>query len=66
MDLLPASERGKACMQLLLLLWKTILSCLGGQKELARTKALVREIEGLPADKVTKRGGATTFFFLPR
>ena len=35
-----------------MLLWKTLLACLGGQKDIARVKALVREVEGLPPDTV--------------
>jgi hypothetical protein len=35
-------------IQLLLLLWKTLLSCCGGIRELARVKKLARELGGLP------------------
>lgn len=34
--------------QLLLVLWKTILTCCGGIRELARVKKLSRELAGLP------------------
>lgn len=36
--------------QLLLLLWKSILACIGGMKDIERAKAFVRQVEGLPAD----------------
>lgn len=36
--------------QLLLLLWKSLLACLGGHKDIKRVKRLVRKIEGLPKD----------------
>jgi len=32
------------------LLWKSLLACLGGSKDISRVKLFVREIEGLPAD----------------
>ncbi|KAG6832892.1 hypothetical protein H0H92_004776 [Tricholoma furcatifolium] len=35
--------------KLLLLLWKTLLACCGGIRELARVKKLSRELAGLPA-----------------
>lgn len=39
-------------LQLLLLLWKSLLACLGGHKDIKRVKRLVRKIEGLPKDFV--------------
>lgn len=39
-------------LQLLLLLWKSLLACLGGNKDIKRVKRLVRKIEGLPKDIV--------------
>lgn len=34
--------------QLLLVLWKTLLACCGGVRELARVKMLAREVASLP------------------
>jgi N1221-like protein len=34
--------------QLLLVLWKTLLTCWGGVREHARVKKLARELAGLP------------------
>lgn len=45
-------------LQLLLLLWKSILATLGGQKDVARVKVLVRDVEGLPADMGPKNGSS--------
>ncbi|KAK4332505.1 Factor arrest protein 11 [Rhodotorula toruloides] len=45
---LPTDKRP---IQLLLLLWKSMLCTLGGLKDVARVKALVREVEGLPKDE---------------
>ncbi|KAG6838009.1 hypothetical protein H0H93_008403 [Arthromyces matolae] len=39
--------------KLLLLLWKTILACCGGSRELSRVKKLSRELSGLPAASET-------------
>lgn len=35
-------------LQLLLVLWKTLLSCWGGIREHSRVKKLARELAGLP------------------
>jgi len=35
--------------QLLLVLWKTLLACCGGIRELARAKRLARELANLPS-----------------
>ncbi|KAK0556361.1 Factor arrest protein 11 [Tilletia horrida] len=42
------NAKGFPVKKLLLLTWKTILACFGGQSDLARCKQLAREIEGLP------------------
>lgn len=39
--------RGYPAKKVLLLLWKTLLACLGGMREAAKTKALSRELAGL-------------------
>ncbi|KAK4058163.1 Factor arrest protein 11 [Microbotryomycetes sp. JL221] len=44
------NAKGYPVKKLLLLLWKSILSCIGGMKDISRVKKLVREIEGLPSD----------------
>lgn len=44
------NAKGYPVKKLLLLLWKSLLACLGGNKDLARVKKLVREVEGLPAE----------------
>ncbi|SPO45016.1 related to FAR11 - protein involved in recovery from cell cycle arrest in response to pheromone [Moesziomyces antarcticus] len=50
------SAKGYPVKKLLLLLWKSLLSCFGGVKDVERCKLLAREIEGLgPIDKSTKR-----------
>ncbi len=50
------SAKGYPVKKLLLLLWKSLLSCLGGMKDVERCKLLAREIEGLgPVDKSIKR-----------
>ena len=36
--------------QWLLVLWKTLLICWGGARELKRVKALARDLAGLPND----------------
>ncbi|BEJ14883.1 hypothetical protein CspHIS471_0406500 [Cutaneotrichosporon sp. HIS471] len=44
--------RGYPVKKVLLLLWKTLLACLGGMREAAKTKALSRELAGLgPEEK---------------
>ncbi|KII95814.1 hypothetical protein PLICRDRAFT_98306 [Plicaturopsis crispa FD-325 SS-3] len=43
------SAKGYPIKKLLLVLWKTILTCCGGIRELARVKKLSRELAGLPA-----------------
>ena len=35
--------------QLLLVLWKTLLTCCGGIRELSRVKKLARELASLPS-----------------
>ncbi|EIN10791.1 hypothetical protein PUNSTDRAFT_119671 [Punctularia strigosozonata HHB-11173 SS5] len=42
------TARGYPIKKLLLVLWKTILSCCGGIRELDRAKKLARELSGLP------------------
>ena len=55
----------EAATQLLLLLWKSLLACLGGNKDLDRVKRLVRKIEGLPEDsKEVSRTVIAMFFIL--
>ena len=50
------SAKGYPVKKLLLLLWKSLLSCFGGLKDVERCKLLAREIEGLgPVDKSSKR-----------
>ena len=44
------NAKGYPVKKLLLLFWKSLLACLGGNKDLARVKKLVREVEGLPAE----------------
>ncbi|WWC70433.1 uncharacterized protein I206_104384 [Kwoniella pini CBS 10737] len=46
-DRLP---RGFPVKKVLLLLWKTLLACLGGMKEVSKARALSRELSGLPAE----------------
>jgi hypothetical protein len=46
-DRLP---KGYPVKKLLLLLWKTLLACLGGMKEVNKAKALSRELAGLIPD----------------
>jgi len=46
-DRLP---KGYPVKKLLLLLWKTLLACLGGMKEVNKAKALSRELAGLAPD----------------
>ncbi|OCB91552.1 hypothetical protein A7U60_g1178 [Sanghuangporus baumii] len=45
------SFKGYPVKKLLLLLWKTILACCGGSRDLLRVKKLVRESSGLPEEK---------------
>lgn len=45
-DRLP---KGYPVKKVLLLLWKTLLACLGGVKEVAKARTLSRELAGLPA-----------------
>lgn len=40
--------RGHPFKKVLLLLWKTLLACLGGIKEVAKARNLSRELAGLP------------------
>lgn len=48
-DRLP---KGYPVKKVLLLLWKTLLACLGGMKEVSKAKALSRELAGLtPEDR---------------
>jgi hypothetical protein len=44
------NAKGYPVKKLLLLLWKALLACLGGDKDIRRVKKLVRTIEGLPDD----------------
>ncbi|CAK5262962.1 unnamed protein product [Mycena citricolor] len=43
------SAKGYPVKKLLLVLWKTLLSCCGGVRDHARVKKLARELGGLPA-----------------
>lgn len=43
--------RGYPVKKVLLLLWKTLLACLGGMREAAKTKALSRELAGLGPER---------------
>jgi hypothetical protein len=45
-DRLP---RGFPVKKFLLLVWKVLLACLGGMREVTKAKALAREVAGLPA-----------------
>ncbi|KAL5527397.1 hypothetical protein ACEPAG_6188 [Sanghuangporus baumii] len=45
------SFKGYPVKKLLLLLWKTILACCGGSRDLLRIKKLARELAGLPEEK---------------
>lgn len=44
-DRLP---KGYPVKKVLLLLWKTLLACLGGMKEASKARTLSRELAGLP------------------
>jgi hypothetical protein len=46
-DRLP---KGYPVKKVLLLLWKTLLACFGGMKEVARARELSREMAGLPVN----------------
>ncbi|WVW83665.1 hypothetical protein I302_105686 [Kwoniella bestiolae CBS 10118] len=46
-DRLP---KGYPVKKVLLLLWKTLLACLGGMKEVSKARALSRELAGLPTE----------------
>ncbi|WWC89537.1 uncharacterized protein L201_004461 [Kwoniella dendrophila CBS 6074] len=46
-DRLP---KGYPVKKVLLLLWKTLLACLGGMKEVSKARALSRELSGLPTE----------------
>lgn len=46
--------KGYPVKKVLLLLWKTLLACLGGMNEAAKTKALSRELEGMGPEKKGK------------
>lgn len=46
--------KGYPVKKVLLLLWKTLLACLGGMTEAAKAKALSRELEGLGPEKKGK------------
>ncbi|KAK6910328.1 hypothetical protein I203_104360 [Kwoniella mangroviensis CBS 8507] len=46
-DRLP---KGYPVKKVLLLLWKTLLACLGGMKEVSKARALSRELAGLPVE----------------
>lgn len=48
--------RGYPVKKVLLLLWKTLLACLGGMREAAKTKALSRELSGLGPEQKGKVG----------
>ena len=45
-DRLP---RGFPVKKFLLLVWKVLLACLGGMKEVTKAKSLAREVAGLPS-----------------
>lgn len=47
-DRLP---RGFPVKKMLLLLWKVLLACWGGMREVAQVKALSRELAGLDPDR---------------
>ncbi|GAA5892539.1 hypothetical protein JCM6882_005642 [Rhodosporidiobolus microsporus] len=49
------NAKGYPVKKLLLLLWKSMLSTIGGMKDVERVKVLVREIEGLPKDDPSTR-----------
>lgn len=42
------NARGFPVKKLLLCLWKSLLACLGGQKDIERCKQVTRKVEGLP------------------
>ncbi|KAI5125053.1 hypothetical protein M0805_007476 [Coniferiporia weirii] len=45
------SFKGYPVKKLLLLLWKTLLACCGGSRDLIRVKKLVRELSDLPEER---------------
>lgn len=47
-DKLP---KGFPVKKVLLLVWKVLLACLGGMKEVSKAKNLAREVSGLPTVK---------------
>lgn len=47
-SLLHVCRTPSHCSQLLLVLWKTLLACCGGVRELVRVKKLARELASLP------------------
>ncbi|ORY85409.1 hypothetical protein BCR35DRAFT_302898 [Leucosporidium creatinivorum] len=49
------NAKGYPVKKLLLLLWKSILCCIGGMKDIGRVKTFVRSVEGLPPDDKTPR-----------
>ncbi|KAI5478586.1 hypothetical protein MNV49_004845 [Pseudohyphozyma bogoriensis] len=51
------NAKGYPVKKLLLLLWKSILACIGGMKDVARIKLFVREVEGLPPDDLNRKTG---------
>lgn len=51
-NLREKSIKGFPVKKLVLLLWKSLLATLGGQRDLARCKQLVRQREGLPPKSV--------------
>lgn len=50
-DRLP---KGYPVKKVLLLLWKTLLACLGGMKEVGKARTLSRELAGLPVNDKSK------------
>lgn len=51
--------KGYPVKKVLLLLWKTLLACLGGVKEVSKARTLARELAGLPP--VDKSESIATF-----
>ncbi|SCV68896.1 BQ2448_1017 [Microbotryum intermedium] len=49
------NAKGYPVKKLLLLLWKSILACIGGQSDIPRVRALVRSIEGLEPNPAPPR-----------
>lgn len=48
------NAKGYPVKKLLLLVWKCLLACFGGLKDIARCKDLARDLEGLPAKSTRK------------